>query len=357
MYDLFYKLPALQALGVHIHLHCFAYGRGKQPELNKYCESVHYYPRNKSSNALLFGSIPYIVGSRKNEALFNNLLQDDYPILMEGIHCTALFTDARFKKREKFVRLHNVEHEYYRSLFQASKQLFKKLYYLRESSLLKKYEALIAKEATVVFTVTAHDSNVYQTLLGSATAEYLPLFLPRTWRANSIPGMGTYCLYHGDLGVEMNEKAATWLLEKIFSHVQMPLVIAGKNPPARLQKISDKNPQTCIVANPSEDIMQDMIAKAHINILPSFSNTGIKIKLLNALFNGRHCIVTPPTVEGTGLEGFCHITASDEAMKQRIEALYSQPFTEGEMQDRKIVLSAMFSNERNAKTLVERIWG
>ena len=48
---------------------------------------------------------------------------------------------------------------------------------------------------------------------------------------------------------------------------------------------------TCLVANPSEMEMQDMIAKAQINILPSFNNTGIQIKLLNALFNGRHCLV------------------------------------------------------------------
>ena len=34
-----------------------------------------------------------------------------------------------------------------------------------------------------------------------------------------------------------------------------------------------------------------MIAKAQINILPSYTHTGIKIKLVNAIFNGRHCLV------------------------------------------------------------------
>ena len=46
VFDLFCKLPVLQAAGVKIHLHCFDNGRGQQPELNKYCEEVFYYQRN-----------------------------------------------------------------------------------------------------------------------------------------------------------------------------------------------------------------------------------------------------------------------------------------------------------------------
>ncbi len=356
VYDLFYKLPALQALGIQIHLHCFDYGRGHQQELDKYCVSVHYYQRNTSYKPF-FNKIPYIAGSRKNETLFNNLLQDDYPILMEGIHCTALFTDARFNNRQKFVRLHNVEHEYYRSLFASSKNIFKKIYYLRESSLLKEYEALIAKQANALFAVTPRDRDIYKNELCAINVEYLPLFLPPSWQTSATTGMGTYCLYHGDLSVEMNEKSTAWLLKKIFNSVKIPLVIAGKEPSAWLQKLSDKNAKTCVVANPNEETMQDMVAKAHINILPSFSNTGIKIKLLNALFNGRHCVVTRPTVDGSGLEELCHITDTAEAMKQRIEALYHQPFTEGEIHDRQVILSKIFCNQTNAKRLVERIWG
>ena len=43
--DLFYKIKALHEEGIKIKLHCFDYGRGKQNELNKYCEEVNYYER------------------------------------------------------------------------------------------------------------------------------------------------------------------------------------------------------------------------------------------------------------------------------------------------------------------------
>ena len=73
--DLFWKLPALQAQGVKIHLHCFDYGRGKQTELNKYCTSVNYYERSSGLKGFNL-NLPYIVSSRKNETLFNNLLKE-----------------------------------------------------------------------------------------------------------------------------------------------------------------------------------------------------------------------------------------------------------------------------------------
>ena len=146
--DLFWKLPALQAQGVKIHLHCFDYGRGKQSELNKYCTSVEYYERSTGLKGFNL-NLPYIVSSRKNETLFNNLLKDDYPILMEGIHSSALLNDDRFTNRKKFVRLHNVEFEYYKDLSKNATSFFNKMYYLRESSLLRKYEYNIVNKATL----------------------------------------------------------------------------------------------------------------------------------------------------------------------------------------------------------------
>ncbi|HWB27107.1 MAG TPA: glycosyltransferase [Chitinophagaceae bacterium] len=355
VYDLFYKLPALQEQGVKIHLHCFDYGRGRQQALEQFCESVQYYTRNTGYSAFST-HLPYVVSSRKNDDLLTNLLKDDYPILMEGIHCTYLLTDERFAARKTVVRLHNVEFMYYRNLFNTSHNIANKLYYNFESRMLKAYEKKIAAGGAVLCAVSPGDRDIYRDLLGAVTAEYLPLFLPPEWKVQGLQGMGTYCLYHGDLGIEMNEKAATWLL-KLFSGLTIPLVIAGKNPSKKLQKLVNANEGVCLVANPALEAMQDMIAKAHINILPSFSNTGIKIKLLNALFNGRHCIVNSPTAFGTGLEALCHVTDTEEGMRQRIEALYQQPFTEQETNARRATLSEMFSNTANAKKLTGHVWG
>ena len=83
VFDLFYKIKTLYELGIKIRLHCFDYGRGEQPELNKYCEEVIYYNRVKGLLQLPV-SLPYMVTSRANKSLLKNLLKDDHPVLLEG---------------------------------------------------------------------------------------------------------------------------------------------------------------------------------------------------------------------------------------------------------------------------------
>lgn len=352
--DLFYKLPALQLQGVKIHLHCFDYGRGKQPELEKYCDSVQYYERNQGHKGIS-NTVPYIVSSRKNEQLLNELLKDDHPILMEGIHCTYPLLDKRFARRKCFVRLHNVEYKYYSEIAGHTSSPLRKLYYWMESRLLKTYEKKIAAEAGF-WAVTEKDAAVYRNELACENIRFLPLYLP-DWQVQCLEGMGTYCLYHGDLSVDANEKAAVWLIKKIFSKLKVPFVIAGKDPSRKLYALAKATENTCVVSNPSEKEMQDMIAKAHINVIPSYTTTGIKIKLLNALFNGRHCVVNDATVAGSGLESACHSGESTNAFREIIVQLYHQPFSVEEIELRKRLLTGMFNNEVNAKRQIEWIWG
>ncbi len=352
VFDLFYKLPALQKQGVKIHLHCFEYGRGEQPELHKYCESVDYYPR-KNGLASFSIKYPYIVKSRSNKRLLETLSKDNYAILMEGVHCTYLLNDKRFTRRKYFVRLHNVEHIYYRHLYKNETSPLKKGYFLWESLLLKQYEKCIAKKAAFI-PVTQKDAAIYKKL-GCDKVSFLPLFLPG-WKVNTEAGKGSFCLYHGDLSVAENEKAATWLLKHVFNDLTIPFVIAGKNPSAGLSRLVERKNTNCLIANPDGNEMQDLITKAHINLIPSYNSTGIKIKLLNALFNGRFCIVNPVTVDGTGLEKACYIATVAQEFKTAIHELYDKTFDQEEIAIRHHLLDTMFDNDSNAKKLVEQIW-
>lgn len=352
-FDLFYKLIALYQQGIRIHLHCFEYGRDKQPELEQYCTEVRYYTRQCGHKGFSH-KLPYIVASRISPELEANLLKDDHPILMEGVHCSYLLHDDRFRNRKLVLRLHNVEYKYYKQLYHSSSSLIRKMYYLHESRLLKHYEQSIADKA-LILTVSEQDTNSYRQEFGARNIATLPVFLPFT-EISSPEGVGCFCLYHGNLSVTENEKAAIWLLKKVFNDVKIPLVIAGKNPSHRLQQMASQHSNACVVADPSEQEMQDMIGKAQINILPSFNVTGIKLKLLNALFNGRHCLVNDATVQSTGLESACHIGANAAAFKSLVVQLYRQPFAEEEIRLRKALLLSAFDNKRNAQRLIQWIF-
>ena len=351
VFDLFYKLPALQQQGVKIHLHCFRTDRPKQTILNKFCESVDYYQRETGVGGLSVNN-PYIVSSRRNEKLLKKLTEDDYPILMEGVHCTHLLNDKRFERRHCFVRLHNVEHIYYRHLYENATSVLKKLYFYRESKLLAQYEKHIAKKA-VYWSVTEKDAEVYRQL--GYDNQSLPLFLP-DWKVKTIEGKGTFCLYHGDLSVDENERAAMWLTENVFDDLDIPFIIAGKNPSKRLSRHIHKKNTSCLIANPDEREMQDLIAKAHINIIPSFNSTGIKLKLINALFNGRYCVANEAAADGSGLEKICHIASDADSFKTLVNDLYEKPFENIDITKRHAVLDSMFNNEANARQMVKWIF-
>ena len=351
--DLFYKIKALYNLGVQIHLHCFTKDRKPAEELNKYCATVDYYPRKKNSGSFSL-SIPWMVKSRTNARLLANLQQDDHPVLLEGIHCTYYLKAGLLTNRQVVVRLHNAEFAYYKQLARHENDLFKKLYFLNESRLLKKYEKAIAGKATCL-AVSMQDVDLYRQECKAVDVHHLPVFLPYTLAVGK-EGKGCFCLYHGNLAINENEEAATWLLKEVFSKLKLPFVIAGKDPSEKLQKLAQDHPHTCLVANPSDKEMQDMICKAHIHVLPSFNNTGIKLKLLNAVFNGRHCLVNKAGVDGSGLEPFCQLADGATDFINKIESLYQLPFTEQEVQQRQGLLQTIYNNEANAARLMTFLW-
>lgn len=351
--DQFYKIKTLYQYGVKIHLHCFVNKRPPQDELKKYCETVSYYKRHTGIRHFSF-SIPYIVSSRKNNELLKNLSKDNYPVLMEAIHSSYYLYAGELTNRIGLVRLHNAEFEYYHHLAMYEKNVFKKYYYNHESRLLKKYEKKLAGKVKIA-ALSVQDVEVYQHLFKANNIIHLPLFLPYL-NATGKEGIGCFCLYHGNLSINENEEAAIWLLQNVFNDIKIPFVITGKNPSQKLEFLAHQQPHTCLVANPSDKELHDMIAKAQINILPSFNNTGIKLKLLNALYNGRHCLVNKAGVEGSGLNRLCAIAEDADDFKTAIQYLYAIPYTNEENEKRQLLLQQLYNNQKNADKLIEIFW-
>jgi hypothetical protein len=89
--------------------------------------------------------------------------------------------------------------------------------------------------------------------------------------------------------------------------------------------------------------------------LPSFNTTGVKIKLINALFNGRYCVVNTNSIKDTGLESLCHVADDANTFKKIIHALFHKEFTSYEVEQRNKILE-MFDNKANADQLIQWIW-
>lgn len=86
------------------------------------------------------------------------------------------------------------------------------------------------------------------------------------------------------------------------------------NPGKRLLKAAKKHANVIVEANPSEERMDKLIQEAQLNLLVTFQGTGLKLKLLNCLFAGRHIVVNPLMVQGSGIENLCHIADSPQGI-------------------------------------------
>ncbi len=281
-------------------------------------------------------------------------MQDNHPVLLEGIHCTWFLYSGKLENRKAAVRLHNVEFEYYLELANTTDNFLKRIYFKRESILLKKYESAIANKSLFI-AVSEQDRNTYEQLFNAKNVKYLPVFLPFS-DVNAKTGSGSYCLYQGNLSVPENEKAAIWLIENVFAYLQIPLTVAGKNPSRKLLAQASKHNNISVIANPSQLQMEELVCNAHIHVLPSFNITGIKIKLLHALFSGRHVITNSAAIKGTRLHDVCHIADAPEEFVAQIDWLIQKPFYITDRDRRKKLLNSIFDIETNTAQLMQWLW-
>lgn len=350
--DVFYKIKALHQLGVKVHLHCFHYGRDESKELEEICEKVYYYPRKKFFQAI-YTSIPYIVGSRKSDELLSNLTNNDYPVLFEGLHTCFYLSHPALKDKVKGVRMHNVEWDYYRSLKEAESNYLIKYYYHYESNKLKKFEEEL-KHADKIFAISKSD---YEYMRQS----YENIFYVSAFHNNegvtAQSGRGDFILYHGNLSVVENNQAAMFIAKKIAKELPYRFVFAGKNPLKSLKKEIKGIKNIELIENPPFEKMADLMEKAHINLLFTFQNTGIKLKLLNSLYRGRFVMVNGKMVNYTGLESLCLIEDNPNAARRMVDDLMKTEFTAQEVEKRTRLLDSHFGNRHNALQIAQQMFG
>jgi hypothetical protein len=225
---------------------------------------------------------------------------------------------------------------------------FRKLYYFFEATRLKRYENTLLGINHFV-SISNTEFEFFKNGYPNANHHLIHAFHANN-EVLSLVGKGKYVLYHGNLSVEENVQAVKFLIKHVFSQLNIPFIIAGKDPSQELMKYQTS--QLTIVANPSDHELKQLLVNAHIHVLPSFQNTGLKLKLLNALYQGRFCIANSTMLEGSGLESLVQLAETSQDWIQRIEHCMTNPFTIEHIEERKKGL-ANFDNKKNAEKLLQ----
>jgi len=164
---------------------------------------------------------------------------------------------------------------------------------------------------------------------------------------------GDYVLFQGNLSVKENEYAAVEIARYIAPHCNHKVVVAGKNPSRYLKKMLKSRANIELIASPSIEVMDNLITHANVNLLMTFQQTGIKLKLLHALQSGKHIIINSK-MDDSGIFGeMCHVIDENKAIASKIDELISKPFTSEMKAERDVKFNKYYNNKLNAEKILE----
>lgn len=348
--DVYYRIKALYKLGFKIHLHCFQYGREESNKLNEICEKVTYYPRKRRLLDFLHLT-PFIVQTRTSKTLEANLLKDNAPILIEGLHCTSILENKSFKNRTTIVRTHNIEHDYYNGLSKTN-NLKDFCYFKLEAFKLKRYESIL-KKANAILAIQEEDQKHFKTINSNTFS------LPICYKENkdwSQKETYPYLLFQGNLSVKENQDAILWIIENVWTKLnnRLKFIVAGKNPSSDLKKTLQKH-KIKLVTNPEQTEMDQLIQEARIHLLYTNQSTGAKLKVINALQSNGHVLLNTVLIEGTDLSILCHVCDTSIEYEKAIINLSKEELSNNDFQTRKDYFEKKLNIVNNCKIIEEII--
>ena len=351
--DVFYKLKHLHQQGGKIIYHCFYYGGHNPPttELEKYCDTIYYYQRKKHLGKIILNKFPYVVASRNNKELLTNLCKDEFPILFDGLQCCYYLNHPQLNGRKKIVRANNIEHAYYYGLATWEKNTFKKTYLNWEGKKLEKFESQL-NGVDGILSVAKMDIPHFEKY---AKTYHVPPFFNQTsknWNGKLFKEED-YCLFQGNLSVTENEEAVHFILDKIAPHCDYKITIAGKDPSQQLKSKINSIHNVNLLANPSQKIMDELIEFAQVNLLFTFQQTGIKLKLLHALESGKHVLINSFMDDSGIFSEMCTVANKPEQINSKIKELMTQKFTKELFDKRFELFSKYYNNSKNADFILE----
>lgn len=340
--DVYFKIKALKEIGVGVILHCYSYGREPHEHLNEVCEKVVYYEREKSPRDF-FSSIPFIVKTRINKELVLNLNANQFPIVVEGIHCTGLIQSAEINKKRLVLRMHNNEKTYYRSLSKAEFNLFRGVFYSSEAMKLGAWQSKAYAAIPKIVGINSEELSA----INHPAKLFLPCF--HGYAVDNSYQSKDYILIHGNFAVAENKAALVFFKEIIAATPEVRYKVAGKFTDEALVDTLEAISNVELIRRPDDAEMKRLIFEAKMHMMYTQQATGVKLKLIRALYSGRPVLCNNIMLAGTNLAEAA-IVCNDAAQYKM--AIHDYYVNERNWVFRPQLLSA-YNDIENAKRLMQ----
>jgi glycosyltransferase involved in cell wall biosynthesis len=199
---------------------------------------------------------------------------------------------------------HNCEYLIWKRYAGIEESFLKKLALLNQAYRIKKYEQEICKKADVILAAPNDISELES--IGAERNKFIETYHLGDDQLLNAPPLHfetteNALLYVGTLSWEANIDGLIWFCNESWKVIQqqhpgIKLYIVGKNPDARLKEIAAKDP-AIVLAGFIEDL-EPYFQKCRVFITPLRFGSGIKVKVVNALYRGMPCVTTTIGAEG-----------------------------------------------------------
>ncbi len=348
--DVYYRVQALHDLGVKVHLHCYHKpDRPPSAELEKIATSVQYYQR-KSGLLPALSKRPFVASSRYSRALIDDLQSRSGPILFEGLHTCAISSAAQISHRPRFVRMHNVEWEYYRSLADTANSTLRRLHFRRESAKLRRFERTVLKSMDGVLAISQSDLEYFRER--HENVSLIPAFHQYN-RVEVRQGEGSYVLFQGDLTVDDNFNVIRALANQV-ADLGIEVRIAGRTSGNDMIINAFDRDNLTLFPDVSTDEMRELMLGAQVHVIDSNITSGFKLKLIGALHTARH-VVARRVLVSKDLRNVVNTYSDRNEIGQIVRPLMQRPVSPEDIAVRRRLVEPMFSNTQNAQKILDII--
>lgn len=224
-------------------------------------------------------------------------------------------TIRKYSKARIILRAHNIEHLIWERVSQITTNPLKKFYLKHLAKTLKRYELGVLSKFDGICTITAKDGEFFikQGCQVPMVAIPFGINLEKIKENHGIEAEFPSLFHIGAMNWMPNEEGIKWFLEKVWPLVNqanpdLKFYIAGREMPDWLNQMQLPN---VVVVGEVADAFDFMYSKA-IEVVPLFSGSGIRIKIIEGMAAARAIISTTIGAEGINVSDGENILLADD---------------------------------------------
>ncbi|MCX6245681.1 MAG: glycosyltransferase [Bacteroidetes bacterium] len=258
----------------------------------------------------LFSSRSYhverFISGDMEQALIRILQSEKFDVVQFEMLFMSPYLDVvrKYSAAKIVLRTHNIEHLIWKRIADTTKNPLKRIYLRHLVRTLKNYECSVVRNFDGIAAITEKDATFFRSLAGmekdhppviSIPFGIDPECFPETKEEPEFPSLFSI----GAMDWIPNLEGICWFLEKVWPelHSRFPLLrytLAGRHMP---QWLKEKGYPGVEVAGEVDDALAFMRTKA-ILVVPLFSGSGIRIKIIEGMAAGKTIVSTAIGAEG-----------------------------------------------------------